>query len=137
MEIVKFIYCNKAYYFKDVLIFVGTTDFDKKYDEKRINEFYLKLIRDPNSYSCKNFKKLSDEQLLNNMVIKELPKPHTFPKFNNETPFLIKFNGKIIRNPQIIAIRWTGCIWEYRIKNIGHEYDFQPENSLEKINKSI
>jgi hypothetical protein len=130
MEIVKFQYCNKEYYFKDVLIFTGTTDFN----EEKVNEVFLKFMRSPNAYSCKDYRNLSDKELLNGMIIKELPKPSTWPKFNNEKSFQIKFNGKTIHNPQIIAIRWSGYIWEYRIKNIGHEYDYQPESALEHEN---
>jgi len=130
MIIVDFIYCNKAYYYKDILVFTGTTIFN----EEKLNATFLKNIRDPNRYSLKDYKNLSNKKLLDDMVIKELPKPHTFPKFNNETPFLIKFNGKTFHNPQIISIRWTGYMWEYKIKNIGHEYDYQPENTLENDN---
>ena len=130
MEIVDFIYCNKEYYFKEHLIFIGTTNLN----EEKLNELYIKCIRHPNAYSLKDYQKLSNKELLDGMVIKELPKPKTWPKFNNETPFLIRFNGKTIHNPQIISIRWTGYIWEYRIKNIGHEYDYQPENALEHEN---
>ena len=129
MEIVKFEYCNKEYYFKEDLIFTGTTDFN----EEKLNEVFVKVIRNKNNLSFKQYWSLSDKELLDSMIIKELPKPTTFPKFDNEHSFQIKFNNKTIRNPQIIAIRWSGYIWEYRIKNIGHEYDYQPESALEKI----
>lgn len=132
MEIVKFVYCNKKYYFKKDLIFTGTSDFN---EEKR-DEVFLKAVRHKNRISLQEYWNLSDKELLDNMVIKELPKPNTWPKFSNEESFQIKFNGKTIINPTIIAIRWTGYIWEYRIKNIGHEYDYQPENSLEKVYKT-
>lgn len=126
---VNFVYCNKEYYFKEQYIFTGTTDFD----EKKLNNAFLKIIRNKNSYSLKDYWNLSNKELLDGMIIKELPKPATFPKFNNEQAFQIKFNGKTIKNPTIISIRWTGYIWEYRIRNIGHEYDYQPENVLENI----
>lgn len=129
MEIVKFVYCNKEYYFKDILIFTGTTDFN----EEKANDVFLKFIRSKNSISTKKYWNLSDIELLNGMIIKELPKPNTFPKFNNEQPFQITFNGKTIKNPTIISIRWSGYIWEYQIKNIGHEYDYQPETKLNKL----
>lgn len=129
MNIVNFQYCDKEYYFKDHLIFIGTTDFN---EEKR-DEVFVKFIRHKNRYSLKEYWDLSDKELLDGMIIKELPKPKTWPKFNNENPFSIKFNGKNIHNPEIISIRWTGYIWEYRIKNIGHEYDYQPESKLEII----
>ncbi|MFA5207414.1 MAG: hypothetical protein WC428_02040 [Candidatus Paceibacterota bacterium] len=129
MEIVKFVYCNKEYYFKEHLIFTGTTDFN---EEKR-DEVFIKFIHNKNSYDLKEYWDLSDKELLDKMIIKELSKPITFPKFDNEHSFQIKFNGKTIKNPTIISIRWSGYIWEYRIKNIGHEYDYQPESKLEKI----
>jgi hypothetical protein len=129
MEIVKFVYCNKEYYFKEDLIFTGTTDFN----EEKLNDVFLKIAREVNGYSSKKYCNLSDKELLAGMIIKELPKPTTFPKFDNEHSFQIKFNGKTIKNPTIISIRWSGYIWEYRIKNIGHEYDYQPESALEKI----
>jgi hypothetical protein len=131
MEIVKFEYCNKEYYFKDHLVFTGTILLD--WSEEKINDVFIKFIRDKNSYSLKGYWNLSDKELLEGMIIKELPKPHTFPKFDNEHPFQIHWFGKNIKNPTIISIRWSGYIWEYRIKNIGHEYDYQPESSLEKI----
>jgi hypothetical protein len=133
MKIVKFYYCNREYYFNDILVFTGTSDFDLRHDIDKRNKLFIKILRDPNSYSLEEYRKLSDEELIKGMVIKELPKPTSFPKFNNEQPFQIKFNEKIIKNPTIISIRWTGYIWEYRIKNIGHEYDYQPENMLENI----
>jgi hypothetical protein len=133
MEIVKFFYCNREYYFNNILVFTGTSDFDLKYDNDKRDKFFIKMIHDLNSYSLKEYRNLSDEELLKGMITKELAKPTSFPKFNNEQPFQIKFNGKTIKNPTIISIRWTGYIWEYRIKNIGHEYDYQPESALENI----
>jgi hypothetical protein len=123
---IKFYYCNKEYYFKDTLVFTTT----KKFDDSKLNKCFIEAIRHPNSYNSKEFRKLSDKELLAGMVIKELPEPKTFPKFNNEKPFKLKWDKKIIRNPEIIAIRWNGYNWEYQIKNIGHEYDFQPEDKL-------
>jgi hypothetical protein len=135
MEIVKFEYCYKEYYFKSNLVFTLSRIDNPKtnWTEEKLNENFIKIIRDKNSYSLKEYWNLSDKELLEGMIIKELPKPATFPKFDNEHPFQIKFNNKTIKNPTIIAIRWSGYIWEYRIKNIGHEYDYQPESSLEKI----
>ena len=135
MEIVKFEYCYKEYYFKEHLVFTLSRIDNPKVDwsEEKLNDTFCKIIRDPNSYSMKQYRNLSNKELIEGMIIKELPKPTTFPKFDNEHPFKIKFNDKTIKNPIIIAIRWSGYNWEYRIKNIGHEYDYQPESSLEKI----
>jgi len=132
MDIIKFYYANKEYYFKDALVFTGTSEFDLKYNEKK-NDYFIKRIRHSNSYSLKEFRKYSDEELIKGMVVKELPKPKSFPKFNNEQPFQITFDSKILKNPKIIAIRWSGYIWEYQIENIGHKHDFQPESALENI----
>ncbi len=54
MEIVKFYYCNREYYFNDILVFTGTSDFDLKYDNDKRDEFFIKMIRDPNAYSLKD-----------------------------------------------------------------------------------
>lgn len=133
MDIIKFYYANKEYYFKNTLVFTGTLEFDAKHTQEEINNFFVKIIRDPNSYSLKEFRKYSNEELIKGMVVKELPKPKSFPKFNNEQPFQIKFDSKTLKNPKIIAIRWSGYIWEYQIENIGHKHDFQPESALENI----
>lgn len=133
MRDIKFYHCNKEYYFHDTLIFTGTSEWDLKNDYKKRDEYFINIIRHPNSYSLKELRKLSDEDLLRGMIIKKLPKPTTFPKFNNEHHFKIKYNNKTLINPKIIAIQWTGYEWEYQIENVGHKHDFQPEHTLEKI----
>lgn len=127
MEKIKFFICDKEYYFKDTLIFSTTTDLK---NNLKINQNFIKICRDKNNNLSITISELSDDELLNNMVVKKLPKPKTFPKFNNETSFKINFNRKLIINPKIISIRWTGYIWEYQVENIGHKYDYQPENLL-------
>lgn len=139
MEEIKFYYANKEYYYQDILIFTGTLEWDMKNDENKRDEMFIKTMRHrnwSNFYIRQEFRQefmnLTDKELLDGMVIKNLPKPSTFPKFNNEQPFQIKFDKKIIKNPKIIAIRWSGYVWEYQIENIGHKHDFQPESKLEK-----
>lgn len=133
MDTIKFYHCNKEYYFNDVLVFTGTSEFESKHTQNEINKFFIKMIRDQNNHSLKEFRKYSDEELINGMIIKELSKPKSFPKFNNEQPFKIELDGRILKNPKIISIRWTGYIWEYQIENVGHKYDFQSENLLKKL----
>jgi len=63
----------------------------------------------------------------------EIPKPDKWPKFSNEEEFKLKWNGGYIHNPKILNVRWGADGWEYQLENIGHKYDFQPENKLSKI----
>ena len=130
MEPIKFYFANKAYYFNDDLIFTGTKEYDLKNDEIKRNQLFIKSIRDLNSSKREKYINISDEDLIAGMIIKELPNPITFPKFDNETPFQIIFDGKIIKNPKIIAIRWNGYNWEYQLENMGHKYDYQSEDKL-------
>ena len=37
---------------------------------------------------------------------------------------------KLMYNPKIISIRWSGYEWEYQLENIGHKTDYQPEKNL-------
>jgi hypothetical protein len=127
MEPVKFVYFTREYFFKDILIFTGSSEFDSKSFGEQ-NEIFVKYC-----HKIEKLKDISKEKLLKGRVIKKLSAPKTFPKFSNEKPFKILWNKSFIYNPQIIAIRWSGYEWEYRIKNIGHEYDYQSETKLEKI----
>ena len=76
------------------------------------------------------FSDLPKNKLRELLRIVEFDKPKSFPKFNNEKKFTA-FNGKYI-NPEILSIRWNGQdqIWEYRLKNIGHIFDYQDEKFL-------
>lgn len=131
MDIVKFYLLNKEYYFKeDTLIFTALSDFDLKYrDVAQKNQFFIKMVR---KYFPK-FDKYTDDELIKGITVKELPKPTSFPKFNNENPFIIKFSGKVLKSPKITAIRWSGYMWEYQIEHIGHKHNFQPETNLQKL----
>lgn len=104
-------------YFKDILIFKSSLIFNKS----KIISTYLNVIR--KSYGFKTLSKLSDKELLSGMVIKELNKPNSFPKYNNEIPF----KYKNMYNPIIEHIQWNGYNWEYKLKNIGHKTDFISE----------
>ena len=129
MALVEFYYCNKEYYFKDILIYTGTTHLDNKGEEK-IKEFFLKCCRSKNYLLMEKYWKLTDEELLKDMNVKALPKPTTFPKFSNENPFKVLHFKSYNYNPKIIAIRWSGYEWEYQLENIGHKTDYQSESRL-------
>ena len=130
MEPIKFISCTKEYYFKKHLIFVISLEAELKHDNAWFENLYLKTLHKYYEMECEQ---LSDKELLDELIIKKLSKPTTFPKFNNEIPFKIRFNGKTIKTPTITAIRWNGKNWEYQIKNIGHLSDFHSETLLEKL----
>lgn len=66
-------------------------------------------------------------------TFKELPKPNSYPLFSNEIDFYLKLDGKRINNPEILEVRWDGKEWAYRLRNIGHEYDYLSEAKLTKI----
>ena len=126
---VNFVYCNREYFFKNILIFTSTLDSDKKNSKEQYDKIFVKYCRSKNNLDTRDYWGLSDDELLSEMIIKELPKPTTFPKFSNETPF--KFmSHKLIYNPKIISIRWSGYEWEYQLENIGHKTDYQPEKNL-------
>lgn len=125
---ITFKYIKRIYYYKDksdkkYLIFHAYSTFDTSKE----NDFFLKVCKTDQYVKRLN---LSDDELLKGMEIVIVPSPDTYPKFNNEKPFKIRWNDKFIINPIIKEIRWTEHGWEYRITNIGHEYDFQPERDL-------
>jgi hypothetical protein len=126
MKKVEYYVLDTECWFEDDLIFSASS---RLVDELR-DKLFIKYARHHN-----HLKHLSDEDLLKGMVVKELPKPTTFPKYNNEQPFKIKYGDKIIKNPTITSIRWGGIghTWEYQIENIGHKGDFQPECLLSLI----
>jgi hypothetical protein len=130
METVDFIYNKREYYYKDIHIFTATSVSDLKCGNLEYNKIFIKLCRKLRSIDDKD---LRDVDLLNGMVIKELSNPNTFPRFSNENPFKIYWNKSFIYNPRIIGIKWSGYGWEYRIKNIGHEYDYQSEDRLVQL----
>lgn len=116
------IYCNDI----EIMGIPSTYDIDK------IQKIYLKRCKSK-SYiriypELKDNK--TDDELLKLMNILELPKPKTFPKFAGCVEVKIKWDGDKIRTGKIIAIRWDGYKWDYRLENIGHQYDFQPEDKL-------
>ena len=113
---INFFYCNKEYYFKDILVFTGTSEFDKKNNETEINKKFCKYCRDKNFLEMREYWKLSNKELLDGMLIKNLEKPKTFPEFSNENSFKILHFKSYSYSPKIIAIRWTGYEWEYQLE---------------------
>jgi len=93
---------------------------DKEWALLQIDKLYKKYDFDP-------------EKAKGELHFIEIPKPDKWPKFNNESGFKCKYYNRFILNPKIINIRWGANGWEYQLEKIGHKYDFQPENKLEKI----
>jgi len=107
-------------------IFVG--------DQYNINELYEKcklsyehfnscLIR---IYGENN---ITDDIIKSHFEIIKPNKPKTYPKYNNEIKF--KYRNKF---PEITKIYFDGIVWMYKLKNIGHEYDYISETELDTYN---
>lgn len=92
----------------------------KRYEGEELKDFFEKI------YTKENFRKQYPGEFSEEII----PKPTTFPKFNNEKLFKIKVDKVWIKNPKIKSIRWDGEEWGYRIENIGHTYDYQLESKL-------
>ena len=99
-------------------------------DEEAIERVW-KYLKSGHGFMTKNWTDLSEEDYKKCLTIVEYPKPKSFPKFNNET----KFNAWGHVNPEILNIRWDGIeqTWEYRLRNVGHVYDYQKEEFLKEI----
>ena len=82
---------------------------------------------------------LSDKEYLANFRIDDnIPKPRTYPRFNNEVKFKVFWGTrnkvKIYKiQPTIIAVGWTGNSWKYHFKEIGHEFPETDEKDLVKM----
>lgn len=121
-----FIIDRKIYFNEREMFSVPTT-----YTIDEIQKIYLVRCRSK-SY-IRTYPELmdytTDEEFLSRMNIIELPKPNTFPKFKDCLEVRIKWSGKI-KIGKIIAVRWNGDGWDYQLENIGHKYDFQPEEKI-------
>lgn len=104
---------------------------NKETDEEALERVWKKLTSPGQILVTKNWTNLPEEEFKKCLIIVEHPKPTSYPKFNNEKKF--ETDGKI--NPEILNIRWDGCkqTWEYRLKNVGHVYDYQEEKYLKEI----
>lgn len=67
----------------------------------------------------------TDDQLLDEMEIIELPPPNKWPISSIDVKSM--YYGDI-RHTKIIQQRWTGFEWEYQLERIGHVYDFFNED---------
>jgi len=124
---IKYIILDRKIYFNEREI----VDVPSTYAINEIKDLYLKMCRSK-SYiriypELKDY--TTDEEFLSRMNIIELPKPKTFPKFKDCLEVRIRWDGKI-KTSKIIAVRWNGDGWDYQLENIGHKYDFQPEEKI-------
>jgi len=120
---IKYNFVHWKYWFKDNdVLWV----MKKEYDKDKIYNLYLK-------WCIKDYKDYTEEDFKNQLRIEEVKSPTSFPKFNNEQPFKIKWGGAYIDNPTILEYQWDGIEWKYKLEKIGHVHDFQPESKLELI----
>lgn len=101
-------------------------------DEEAIERVWKWLNKPDQIFVTKKWTDLPEEDFKKCLTIVEHPGPKSFPKFNNEK----KFNAWSHVNPEILNIRWDGIeqTWEYRLRNVGHIYDYQKEKYLIEIN---
>jgi len=94
--------------------------------EKRIMKYRYRV----ETKSRKKYDDISYENdILPYILVINVGSPTSFPKYSNEIPFL--YDKK---RPDIIKMYWDGYQWQYKLKNIGHEYDFVSEYELNKYN---
>ncbi len=117
---------RKEYLYKDMAVMKVC---ELPINDDKIMQVFLKQVR--KFYEKDN--NISDEQIFDNMNVIDLPKPKSYPKYNNETPHTLKIYGKTHKNPKIIATRWDGYDWEYCFKKIGHKGSFYGEKIIEEI----
>jgi len=100
-------------------------------DEEAIERVWKWLTKPDQIFLTKSWTDLPLEDFKKCLTVVEHPGPKSFPKFNNESKF--KAWGAV--NPEILNIRWDGIeqTWEYRLRNVGHVFDYQKEEFLKKI----
>lgn len=70
------------------------------------------------------------DEMIYSRIIEVIPeKPKTYPLFSNEVKFEVY--GKY--SPEILEIKWDGLEYSYKMRNIGHVYDFISESKLKKV----
>jgi len=100
------------------------------HDKKHTKNSAYELIKKSGVW-CKFLKERFNHILdASNFHCEKVLPPKTYPKFTNETPFAFE---KTV-NPKIIAHRWNGSEWEYKLENIGHAGQYYSEKSLTQIN---
>lgn len=105
-----------------------------KGEKSDINSLYDSCRKLDRYWTC-NLKRLyglddiTDEIIKSHFEIVIPEKPTTYPKYSNEVPF--KYDK---RTPEIIKIYYDGYRWQYKLKNVGHEYEFVTESEIDKYN---
>ena len=120
-----FIIVHKHIFYNDIAI----VDLIQKVDSVKENEIYLKYARKWHS----DLKDLTDKELLEGKIEILVAPPKTYPKFDNEHGFKLKWDKGYVRNPKIISIKWEDGKWSYQLENIGHKTDYISEDRLEKL----
>ena len=107
-------------------VFVG-----EKFD---INELYAKCkikyeVLGSRIHYLYKTNDVTDEIIQSHFEIVKPEKPKTYPKYSNE----VKFNYDK-KNVIIEKIYFDGYDWLYKLKNIGHVYDYISETNINKYN---
>ena len=126
IEIVKYHICYKS---PESDILWVHTEIDDEMNKKVVNLF-LKYMKKNEEFSG-----LTDQEILKDMLIIKQSPPTSFPKFNNETPFKLKWDKGFVINPKIVKSQWTGWEWRYQVENYGHKYPEIKESKLYPIEK--
>jgi len=129
---IDFVYFNKKYFCKDFCIAYISLEYEVKHTKEELNELFLDVIKHHIHEIFGEHVELSDTEYLELVREEEIPKPLTFPRYNNEQPFCIKVNGTVKKSPKIICIRYDGE-WTYKFEFVyGHNSNFFPEKMLYK-----
>lgn len=98
-------------------------------EEDAIKRVLAQLSRKENCIISQELKNLGIDELKKQLRVITHPSPTTYPKFSNEQSFIVY--DKYI-NPKILDIRWDGIqqMWEYRLQNIGHVFDYIREDKF-------
>ena len=107
-------------------VFVGDKyDINKDFYDKCKEPYYNIVNSDFREYGDD----LTDEIIKAKFEVVKPNKPTTYPKYNNE----VKFNYDK-KNVIIEKIYFDGYQWQYKLKNIGHVYDYISETTINKYN---
>jgi len=108
------------------IVFVGDKfDINKDFYDNCKLPYYSHLHSDFKEYGDN----LTDEIIQSHFEVVKPNKPTTYPKYNNE----VKFNYDK-KNVIIEKIYFDGYDWQYKLKNIGHVYDYISETNINKYN---
>jgi hypothetical protein len=121
---IDYIILGYAYFYRNERIVQTDNEMYKSGDG---TQYYLHVLK-------KIYRTVSEQTMLDNLTIKRLPKPKTWPKFSNEDKLDCSWGKEWKKIEKINFIRWNGENWEYCCENLGHKYDFISENKFRKIN---